>query len=320
MNPVKITQISSPVVPEGNVKIITSVKSSDIIELYKQQSNVDVRRFFERVDKILVCECVQTGYRFYYPFTLTGDGEFYADVQNTKMKSNIDYYRDWSYDNEFAFSLINENDKVLEIGCGTGKFLEKLKSKNVSFVGLELNQQAVNITKEKKLDVRHELIEDFSGTNAEMFDHVCAFQVLEHVADINSFISASLKCLKKAGKLILGVPNNEPYFQRFNKYETFNLPPHHMGLWNLKAFKQLSRIFPMELESHIYSPVRGRVLADAYLRAKMLAGIKSLPRRHSSFDTMKMLLISPLCVLLSLSKHFTSGINGGYIAVSFRKL
>ena len=311
---------SSPVVPGGAVKVITSIKSKDVIDLYKQQSNIDVQRFFMNAETILVCECVSTRYRFYYPFDLIGDGKFYSDLQNNKRDSGLDYYRDWSYDDEFAYSLIHENDMVLEIGCGTGKFLEKLKEKKISFTGLELNEQAVGIAKAKGLDVRHELIEDFAAHNPEKFTHVCAFQVLEHIADINSFISASIKCLKRGGKLIFGVPNNEPYFQRFNKYETFNLPPHHMGLWNLEAFNNLTRYFPLKLEGHVYESVKERILADAYLRAKLWTGVKSLPQRHSFFDKMKMILAAPATVPLSFFRNIAGGINAGYIAVCFTKL
>jgi len=311
-------KISSPIVPGGAVKVVTRLKSKDIIELY-QQSNIDGRRFFLKTETVLVCECVSTGYRFYYPFDLVGDGKFYSDLQNIKRESGVDYYRDWSYDNEFAYSLTRDNDTVLEIGCGTGKFLERLQEEKVSVTGLELNEQAVTIAKEKGLNVRHELIEDFAINNAGRFTHVCAFQVLEHIADINSFISASLKCLKKGGKLIFGVPNNEPYFQRFNKYETFNLPPHHMGLWNLEAFNNLTRYFPLKLDAHVYD-VKGRFLADAYLRAKLWTGVKSLPRKHSFFDKVKMILVAPVTVPLSFFRNIAGGINGGYIAVCFTKL
>jgi 2-polyprenyl-3-methyl-5-hydroxy-6-metoxy-1,4-benzoquinol methylase len=312
-------KITSPIIRDGDTKKIASIESKDIIDLYRKQSNIDVSRFFTNVESVRIYECIQTGYRFYYPFTLIGDGKFYADLQNIKMQSNVDYYRDWSYDNEFAFATISERDNVLEIGCGTGKFLERLKARKASFVGLELNVQAVDIAQQKGMDVRHELIEDFANYNQGLFTHVCAFQVLEHIASINSFISSSVKCLKSGGKLIFGVPNNEPYFQRFNEYETFNLPPHHMGLWNLKAFKNLADIFSLKFDDYIYEPSKGRVLADAYLRTKLWMGVKSLPRKHSFWDKAKMLAVSPFSVLMSFAKHITGGINGGYIVVSFTK-
>jgi SAM-dependent methyltransferase len=80
-------------------------------------------------------------------------------------------------------------------------------------------------------------------------------KVLEHVYDINGFISENLKVLKKNGKLIIGVPNSNPYLYKKDVMHTLDLPPHHMGLWNKEAFQSLPKYFDMKLEGIYIEPI-----------------------------------------------------------------
>jgi len=316
----RIGKVYNPLIISEGVTLLTSINSKDIIKLYDKFSGVDVSKYFTNTVDINLYQCNATGYRFYYPFNLAGEESFYDDIQQKKHLQGVEYYRDWSYDHQFAKELFFKDAKILEIGCGTGKFYEGIQSITTDYTGLELNKQAVTQAKEKGINIHNELIEEHCKNNPGVYDFVCAFQVLEHIADVGSFLSASLVSLKKGGMLIIGVPNNEPYFQRFNKFETFNLPPHHMGLWNLGVFKKLTIFFPLSLKQVVYAPKNERILVDAYLRAKLWSGVKSLPRFHSVYDKFKMLMFAPVTIPLSLIKRYSSGINGGYIAVAFEKI
>jgi 2-polyprenyl-3-methyl-5-hydroxy-6-metoxy-1,4-benzoquinol methylase len=104
---------------------------------------------------------------------------------------------------------------------------------------------AIEKCNEKRINVIKSNIEDFSQNNIECFDVVCAFQVLEHISDVKPFIESCLRVLKPNGKLIIGVPNNNPYLYKYDTWHTLNLPPHHIGLWDKKALLKLSEFFPM---------------------------------------------------------------------------
>ncbi|MCU0240065.1 MAG: hypothetical protein MUC29_11540, partial [Pyrinomonadaceae bacterium] len=105
----------SPVTGKSKTKLVGQILSSDIVSLYKLQENTDVQKYFPD-DFVYILECEETGYRFYYPFELAGDAEFYQNLRNSE------YDRDEAEDHKFAYQHINQNDKLLEIGCGTGKF------------------------------------------------------------------------------------------------------------------------------------------------------------------------------------------------------
>jgi 2-polyprenyl-3-methyl-5-hydroxy-6-metoxy-1,4-benzoquinol methylase len=75
-------------------------------------------------------------------------------------------------------------------------------------------------------------VDFFSLTPGEHnYDAVCLFQVLEHMHDISGFFKHVRAFIKPQGKLIISVPNNNPYLYVNDKLHTLNLPPHHMGLW-----------------------------------------------------------------------------------------
>lgn len=306
---------ASPLTKKNNTTLVDIFLAADIVRLYKDQLGMDVNRFFADKENIYLYNDNETGYRFYYPEGLDGDGKFYEVLQE---KLGKDYYHTWKFENQMALESINTNDKVLDVGCGTGNFLMRIKDKTNQATGLELNENAVNECRKKGLAVFNEMIQDHAKTHEDYYDVICMFQVLEHIYDVRSFLEASLKALKKGGKLIIGVPNNEPYFLGYDKYSTLNLPPHHMGLWNKKVFMELSKLFNLKILDTKYD-IKGKIIAEAYVRAKYLAGIKSLPGKHSIKEKIQMSLVSLLTLPVTIIKKITNRLNGSQIAVLFEK-
>jgi SAM-dependent methyltransferase len=243
--------IRSPVTGSFNTALIRDIDVSKIVELYLRDQRLDVRQYFRGLSSIQLRECNDTGYRFYYPLDIYGDDAFYQHLQQTGL-----YYLEekWEYDK--AASLIANDKSVLEIGSGAGNFMRKLKArKQLKICGLELNTQQVDLAKKEGLDVINETIESFVARNPGSFDVAVALQVLEHVADVRSFISASLEALKPGGQLIICVPHNNPYLYRHDFFHTLNLPPHHAGLWDRRSFGNLPRFFPMRLNGVFVEPL-----------------------------------------------------------------
>lgn len=311
-----MTMPTSPVTAIKNTTLINSFLSSDIIKLYKSQFGMDVSSFFKGKSKFFLYHCNQTGYRFYGPQGMDGDGAFYAALQQ-KLESG--YYHEWKFENQLALDLINEKDKVLDIGCGAGNFLIRAKDKAAEVCGLELNEKAIAACKEKGLAVYDEMISVHAKKKTEYYDVVCMFQVLEHIYDVKSFLEDSVSALKKGGKLVIGVPNNEPYFLGYDKYCTLNLPPHHMGLWNKEVFEKMAPLFGLTVKEVRYD-VKGSIRTQAYLHAKYLLDIKSAGGKHSIAEKTKMLMMGLITVPMATIKKFTKGINGSHIAVVFEKL
>jgi 2-polyprenyl-3-methyl-5-hydroxy-6-metoxy-1,4-benzoquinol methylase len=311
-----INSPASPITANTNTALADIFSSADIIDLYRQQLDTDVSLYMPEKGIFHLYECKDTGYRFYYPKGMDGDGLFYADLQH---QLGDGYYHKWKFENQLAYDLLQHGDKVLDIGCGVGNFLTKAKEKASAVCGLELNKKAADTCRQNGLEVYNELISHHAVKRQDYYHVVCTFQVLEHVYDVKDFLENAVKVLKKGGKLVIGVPNNEPYFLGYDKYCTLNLPPHHMGLWNRKVFEKMAPFFNLSIE-HIEYDIKGSIKTQAYLHAKYLLNIKSIGGKHTLAEKIKMLLTGTVTLPAAVYKKLTGGINGSHIAVVLKKL
>lgn len=226
------------------------IDSTKIIEAYKNTFGYDVSYLLNEIKQIEVYKCFDTGYRFFYPFNISGDSSFYEYLQQYDW-----YYMPWKWEHEQASKIISNKMKVLEVGCAKGDFLMKIKERfNAECVGLEFNENAISIARQKGLNVLSESIEQHSLKNKNEYNVVCSFQVLEHISNVKSFIESKILCLKKNGFLIISVPNNDSFLDK--SYNILNMPPHHMGLWNKQSLSSIAKIYGLQIIDVFFEPLQ----------------------------------------------------------------
>lgn len=234
-----------------NVFLEKQILAEKLIGKYHEKFGIDVSYLFQGIKYVDIYKCADTGYRFYYPFSLAGDDNFYRHFGKYDW-----YYLPWKWEHENCLQYICDGDMVLEVGAGNGNFLKGLrKFKNVEAVGLELSSDATGYAMREKVNLLNQSIEDHAVNKANKYDVVCSFQVLEHLPYVHQAIEAMVRCLKPGGKLIISVPNNNSFIKdNPNASEILNMPPHHMGLWNEASLKSLCLIFPIEhIATHLES-------------------------------------------------------------------
>lgn len=255
-------KVKSPLISSGSTTLIKTYSTSSIIKEYNSFFGIDVSKYFKATPSISLYHCQDTGYQFYYPFNINGDEEFYKFFEN-----KYDWYyqeNKWEYDKVLR-TIDFSHKKVLEVGCGNGYFLDKVQLKNASIVeGIEFNSTAVKYCKIKKLKVFEKDVSEIDKNN--YYDIICTFQVLEHISDVNNFLYHCCRLLKQGGKLIIAVPNNDSLlFSNQNNLSyvnpqhklncLLNMPPHHMGRWNLSVFKNLDFFFPLTFKKSYFEPI-----------------------------------------------------------------
>ena len=223
-----------------------SIPSARIARLYLERFGYDASHCFNDVPNVGIYLC-ETGYRFYYPFSLVGDESLYRTLE--KFEWN---YKEDKWEHEAALQYMRPNDLVLDVGCGEGNFLAKAMKMGAQVSGIELNRSAASVAQGKGIHVHDELI----GLHSQVdhYDVVTSFQVLEHVPDPANFLIGCLRALRPGGTLIIGVPNNDS-FLRLDSDAVLNQPPHHMGLWNRRSLSALCDYFAMDARAFEIEPL-----------------------------------------------------------------
>jgi 2-polyprenyl-3-methyl-5-hydroxy-6-metoxy-1,4-benzoquinol methylase len=116
--------------------------------------------------------------------------------------------------------------KLLDVGCGTGSFLESCKSNGWQITGVETDATVRIIAQDKlKVQVHQDLSEIPSS---DSFDIITLWHVLEHVPNLNDTVIRLSMHLAPNGTLLVAVPNSNSfdayYFKEY--WAAYDVPRH----------------------------------------------------------------------------------------------
>jgi SAM-dependent methyltransferase len=163
------------------------------------------------------------------------------------------YYEESKWEFDVAIDILNEDASVrslLEVGCGTGYFLEKV-AQALKVEGLEFNQAAVRSCRERGLNVSDTPIERID----RKFDAIVAFEVLEHLSEPARMLAEMANRLNPQGLLIIAVPNPASYLAEAD-HTLLDMPPHHVTSWSRRTFSHLEQALGLKLAGIHQEPLR----------------------------------------------------------------
>lgn len=111
--------------------------------------------------------------------------------------------------------VTSNHHKLLDVGCAHGWFLE-LAQNQFSVLGIEPDQVIFNQTLKLGLPIRLGYFPDILNTD-EKFDIIIFNDVIEHIPDIKSVLSACNNHLSVNGLLVLNLPDSNGIFYRLSK-------------------------------------------------------------------------------------------------------
>ena len=133
--------------------------------------------------------------------------------------------------------------RLLDVGCGIGTFLSLAREHGWEPSGIDPSKSGSAFAQEKyKLDVRCADIFEADFPSA-YFDAIVLYHVLEHISDLNPFLSELRRVLKpETGTLVIEVPNGESLQSRLQKADWPYVHPHdHLYYFSAYSLPKLLR-------------------------------------------------------------------------------
>jgi 2-polyprenyl-6-hydroxyphenyl methylase/3-demethylubiquinone-9 3-methyltransferase len=106
--------------------------------------------------------------------------------------------------------------RVVDVGCGGGILSEALAGRGASVVGIDLGEKALGVAKLHQLesgstvDYRVVAAETLASESPAAFDVVTCMELLEHVPDPASIITACAALAKPGGLVVISTINRNP--------------------------------------------------------------------------------------------------------------
>ena len=193
-------------------------------------------------------------------------------------------------------SLIRSHSKgnsVLDIGSGTGHFLNACKQNGLVVQGLEPDNDARTFAKDN-FDLDLEPLDNLLAIESDSKDVITMWHVLEHVYHLKRDIGQITRVLKQDGALFIAVPNMNSYDAKvYKEYWAAYDVPRHLYHFQENTIKQLFSQFdmvcvdvlPMKFDSYYVSMLSEKYKGGSIVKAFFngwLSNMKSNSNGYSS--------------------------------------
>ena len=131
----------------------------------------------------------------------------------------------------------------MDVGCGIGTFLHLARERGWEPQGVDPSESGSAFAQEiHKLDVQCGTVFDADFPSAH-FDAITLYHVLEHISELNPFLSELRRVLKpQTGTLIIEVPNGESLQSRLQKADwPYVHPRDHLYYFSAHSLPRLLR-------------------------------------------------------------------------------
>ncbi len=138
---------------------------------------------------------------------------------------------------------------LLDIGAGTGAFLNTMKAGGWDVTGLEPDDLARKNARDLyNLELRKP--DDLYALPPDSVDAITMWHVLEHVHNLNGYMKRLSEIIKLSGNIFIAVPNYTSYDADFYKahWAAYDVP-RHLYHFSPQAMKKLINLHGLELKS-----------------------------------------------------------------------
>lgn len=224
-----------------------------------------------------IVQCISCSFKFTNPRPSEDKlGEYYKSeeyISHSNTKKGIVNYL---YQTVRKYTLLKKlqliskfykTGNILDIGCGTGEFLNICKKAKWNVLGIEPDVDARKMAIENyNIDVKEET--ELKNLTDVSFELISMWHVLEHVPRLNERMEEIKRILKNDGIIIIAVPNCNSLDAKIykNNWAAYDVPrhlyhftPNDIEKLALKHGLKCIRILPMIFDSFYVSMLSEKI-------------------------------------------------------------
>ena len=241
-----------------------------------------------------IVKCNGCNFTFTNPIPLESEigsyyeSEDYISHSNTRkgiVNSLYQIVRNYTLDKKVALlRKLNDGFQLLDIGSGTGEFLNHCKKNGFEVSGVEPSKIARESANQNfNLSVKEE--SSLAHFENNSFDFITMWHVLEHVYHLNDRVNELKRLIKQEGHIIVAVPNYhswdaKKYKENWAAYDVprhlYHFTPDTIKELFLKHGLKLIDTLPMKFDSFYVSLLSEKYkTGNTNLISAFISGLKS---------------------------------------------
>ncbi len=196
-----------------NCPVCNATEHKQLFSIMHKQSNVLKLLQIQDQDRpAAIVQCFECSHQYMTPvisdelmtrYYSIINSEFYDTSNAVPININKQEYDDYTAD----ISALKKTGKVLEIGCGNGFLLKRLEAEGYDCYGVEPSPIAWDHAKNKLgLKVENCFL-SASSYYRQQFDIVILIDVVEHIADMDTFMKEVCSVMNEDGLIFIGTGN-----------------------------------------------------------------------------------------------------------------
>lgn len=307
--------MNCPACDHPTSEFVDAVFAEDIWESYRSEFGLDFPRHVIDMhtpsESIDLRECINCHLQFFTP-AVPGGVEYYE-----RLSQSVDYENRWEFG--VALQHLDGSELIVDVGCGSGRFLVRARHRGCSVIGIDHNPAALASLATEGIE-HYSTIQEYLETRSGRADVVTAFQLLEHLPDPAQLLKDIAGCLRADGQLFIAVPNRLRSGRR--PLEPLDHPPHHLTRWDTSSLRLWGVRGHMELIETRFEPPDLPTARSAFRETISQKSARILPTSIADFAGRAagwVITRHPTFRLLSRADAFTRfGVYGHTIVARFR--
>ncbi len=265
---------------------LNTINACPVCEHAEFESFIDLKDWMITKEEFTIVKCSSCGFHFTNPIPAeTTIGNYYKSEEYVSHSSSnkgiinrvYSIVRNYTLKQKVKLlSSYTNGNSLLDIGAGTGHFLNLAQTQGYEIQGLEPDEDARSFANQQ-FNLSLEKLDTLTSISSDSKDLITMWHVLEHVYHLKRDLSEIVRVLKTGGYLFIAVPNMDSWDAKFYKsYWAAYDVPRHLYHFQENTIKKLIETFglvhrdtlPMKFDSYYVS-----MLSEKYKGGSMLKGI-----------------------------------------------